>query len=458
MAELCNPIDLAALEAEQRRFLDEGRARDVGRRCAALERLEAGLETREDELLQALAADLGKPPLEAWLAELHFVRREIRLVRRSLRRWARPRRVANPFYFFPARSELRHEPFGRVLLLAPWNYPIQLALSPLIGAVAAGNSVVLKPSEQAPASSAALRELVAAAFEPGQAAVVEGAAELGAQLLRERFDFLFFTGGEAVGREVAAAAAARLVPCVLELGGKCPVVVDSGVPLDTTARRIAVGKWFNAGQTCMAPDFVAVRQADKAAIIEQLVATLREFSAGSPGDDLARIVNRHHYDRLLALDSGRVTRVGGDDEGSLRLAPRVIDADWDHPAMRSEVFGPLLPVVGFEDEEQLLERLSGLPDPLALYLFSQDAGFIDRMSSRIRSGSIGVNDVMKQATNVRMPLGGVGRSGHGRYRGRAGFEAFSQLRPVTRRGFWCDPFAVAPPYQGIFERLRRWLR
>ena len=440
-------------------FVSTGAARPLEFRLAALARLEAVIVRETDAILAALAADLGKPGLEAWLAEVHFVLTEIRLFRRRLRRWARPRRVGHPFFVLPARSEIRREPYGAVLVAAPWNYPFQLSLSPLVAAVAGGNAVVLKPSELAPATAAVLEKILRECFDPGHVEVVTGGPEVGAALLGQPFDLFFYTGGERVGRLYAEAAARHLAPVVLELGGKCPCFLADDADLGIAVPRIVAAKWFNAGQTCVAPDFVLVPETRREEFVGRTLALLRaSYGEGRPRD-LARIVNEAHYRRLLGLCDADTRRVGDDDPETLILAPRVLpSAGWDHPAMGEEVFGPLLSVVGYTDLDEALDRLRGRPDPLALYAFSRTPATLERIAAALRSGSVCFNDCVKQAVNLALPFGGVGASGMGRYRGKAGFEAFTWTRAVTRRYGVKDPFLSLPPYRDKLAAFRRWMR
>jgi aldehyde dehydrogenase (NAD+) len=440
-------------------FFESGAARPLEFRLAALARLEEAIVRETDAILAALAADLGKPGLEAWLAEVHFVLSEIRLFRRRLRRWARPRRVGNPFFVLPARSEVRREPYGVVLVAAPWNYPFQLSLSPLVAAVAGGNAVVLKPSELAPATAAVLEKILGECFDPGHVEVVTGGPEAGAALLGQPFDLFFYTGGERVGRLYAEAAARHLAPAVLELGGKCPCLLADDADLGIAVSRIVAAKWFNAGQTCVAPDFVLVPEARREEFVGRTLDLLRESYGDGRPRDLARIVNEAHYRRLLGLCDADARRIGEDDPETLLLAPRVLPGvGWDHPAMGEEVFGPLLPVVGYEDLDEALARLRERPDPLALYAFSRRPATLERIAAALRSGSVCYNDCVKQAINLAMPFGGVGASGIGRYRGEAGFEAFTWTRAVTRRYGVRDPFLSLPPYGEKLAAFRRWMR
>ena len=454
-----SPDEAAEARASRARaFFVEGSTRPVGARLEALARLEEAIVRETDALLDALAADLGKPELEAWLAEIHFVLAEIRLFRRHLRRWAKPRRVGNPFYLWPARSEIRREPFGTVLIAAPWNYPFQLSLSPLIAAVAGGNTVVLKPSELAPATAALLERLLRGVFPPGHVEVVTGGPGTDAALLEFPFDFFFYTGSERVGRLYGEAAARHLAPVVLELGGKCPCLLDATADFEIAVPRIVSAKWFNAGQTCVAPDFVLVPESRREELVGKLRSRLEASYGASVPRDLAAIVNGTHYERLLGLVTGEVIAVGEDDPGRRLLAPRLLaKASWDEPAMREEIFGPVLPVIGYDSIDEVLARLTARPAPLALSAFSKDNAMLERIAAAVPSGSVCFNDAVKQAVNLAMPFGGAGASGMGRYRGRAGFETFTLSRSVTRR-FWVkDLFSTLPPYGEKAKQFRKWM-
>ncbi len=318
--------------------------------------------------------------------------------------------------------------------------------------------MVLKPSELAPATASLLARLLGEVFEPGHASVVAGGPETGAALLEQPFDFFFYTGGEGVGRRYAEAAARHLAPAVLELGGKCPCLLADDADLARALPRILSGKWFNAGQTCIAPDFVLVPENRK----EELTAGLRTALVGCYGSgvprDLAAIVNGAHFRRLLGLCEGEVIRIGEDDPAARILAPRLLPAaGWGDRAMGEEIFGPILPVIGYGSLDEALVRLAALPAPLALYAFSRDAATLERIAAAVPSGSVCYNDTVKQAMNLALPFGGTGASGMGRYRGRAGFETFTWTRGVTRRYGVKDLFLTLPPYGDKLERLRRWM-
>lgn len=451
--------DLPSIVDTQKTFFASGASRSVAFRLEKLQALEREITRRSEDLIAVLGEDLRKPALEAYVSEVYFVLKEIRLVRRKLSQWSRSKRVGNPFYFFPARSEIRREPFGCALITAPWNYPVQLSLSPLIAAVASGNCVLLKPSELAPATANLLGEMIRTVFSPGHVTVVEGGPEVGKALLRQSFDFWFFTGNERIGKLYAEAAAKNLAPAILELGGKCPCLVAEDADLDITVERILTAKFFNAGQTCIAPDFVLIPEKLREIFVEKAKNVLHEMYGTPAIPDLASIVSQDHYHRLLELIPEGAIQVGSDDPATCRLAPRLIqNSTWDSPEMQDEIFGPVLPVIGYRNLEDALSKIATRPSPLALYAFSRSRKTLERIAASVRSGSVCFNDALKQATNLNLPFGGVGSSGMGRYRGRAGYEAFTYQRGVTIRYFLKDVFSVKPPYGSLLKTMRKFLK
>jgi aldehyde dehydrogenase (NAD+) len=444
----------------QRRFFLQGATRDVHFRQERLRALASLIQAWSERILSALQQDLGKPRLEAYLSEIHFTLQEIAYTVRRLPRWTRPKRVAANLYHLPARCEIRPEPYGLVLILGPWNYPFQLVLGPLLSAVAAGNCAILKPSEHAPATAVLLEELIGTCFDPGHVRVIQGEADVAQELLNQRFDHVFYTGNTRVAHSVMEACARHLTPLTLELGGKCPCIVDHRVALDQAADRIARGKFFNAGQTCVAPDYVCVHQSIAARLIDRLQETIGRFYGEEPGQspDYARIVNVRHFDRLLALLPDRGWSLGRHDRERLFFAPTVLpDADWEDDVMAEEIFGPILPCLVYDELEPVLAEIRRRPAPLALYVFSRDRAFQERCLQSVPSGGACLNDVMIQVTPLTLPFGGVGQSGMGRYHGRFGFDTFSHARSVVRRPFGFDPFAVFPPYGSVLNRIRPFL-
>jgi len=393
------------------------------------------------------------------VAEYHFLLEELRLIKKSLKKWLRPQRVSSPFYLQPCRSEIHHEPFGVALILAPWNYPIQLALSPLIAAVAAGNTVIVKPSEVSSACESLIKKIIEESFSPEHVCVITGDAGVAETLLEQKFDFVFFTGSTAIGKKVALKAAEHLAPCVLELGGKCPAIVHETANLEVAALRILTGKFFNGGQTCFAPDFIVVHESVKADLVEEM---RKVFATVTWNGEMAHVINERHYGRLekLLQPGQQVIQQGDDHAESLKLAPRVItDVDWKDELMQEEIFGPILPVVNYKNDENLISHLANYGSPLALYLFADDRSFCEEMMTAVRSGGVCINDTMKQGAHLKLPFGGVGESGNGRYRGKSGVLTFSYERAVVRKPTWSpDWFDPKPPYGDMLKWLKRFMR
>ncbi len=454
----------AALVQRHRDAFQAGQTRPLAFRREQLRRLRQALDRRERQLLEALHRDLGKPPAEAVVAELGVVAAELDRAARHLPRWMRPGRRSVAPIAWPGRASVVPEPLGVALILGPWNYPVQLLLSPLVGAIAAGNCACLKPSELAPHTSRALAELIADALDPATVSVVEGGPETAEALLAERFDVIFFTGSAAVGRRVMAAAARYLTPVVLELGGKCPCLVMADACLDTAARRILWGKGLNAGQTCVAPDYVLVQRAATAPLLEAFRRAARQFFGDDPrrSPHVGRIVSRAHFDRLVGyLGAGRCV-LGGDHDAAERfLAPTLLlNPPADAPVMQEEIFGPILPIVEFDHLDAVLRDLRARPKPLALYLFGKDRRVRERVVAETSSGGVCVNDTITHIVTPQLPFGGVGDSGMGAYHGRASFDCFSHAKSVLVRGTRWDPRWRYPPAGAplpVLKRAIRWL-
>nr|WP_255100061.1 aldehyde dehydrogenase family protein [Synechococcus sp. L2F] len=443
--------------------VSQGLTRPLAWRREQLARLTTLLDGAEEAILAALAADLGKPPVEAYF-EVVAVRQELRLCQRQLRRWMAPRPVPVPLSQKPGQARLMPEPLGCVLIIGPWNYPFSLTIQPLVSALAAGNSAVLKPSEQAPQTSALIAQLVARHLEPDVVQVVEGDGAVASALLQLRFDHIFFTGGGRVGRLVMEAAARHLTPVTLELGGKSPAIVLADADLDTTARRLIWGKGLNAGQTCIAPDHLLVEDSVRPALVERLTREITRCYGEDPlaSPDLARIVNRPQFERLCGLLEGARQRgqllAGGQiDPERLRIAPTLLAVDAaDDPLMQEELFGPLLPVLPVASLDEAITRVRRGAKPLALYLFSSSAAAQEQVLAGTSSGGVCFNDVVMQVGVPELPFGGVGPSGMGRYHGQSGFDTFSHLRSVLRRPFRFDVPLRYPPYGdrlGLIKRL-----
>jgi len=455
-------MDFAAVVGRQRSLFQSGATRSLEFREAQLTLLQKAVVAHESDLLAALYADLRKSPQEAYSTEIAVVLGEIRHALRHLGSWMKPRARRAPWLAWPSHGMTRPEPRGVALILGPWNYPVQLLLSPLVVSIAAGNCTLLKPSEFAIHTSASISRLIRATYPEEHVAIVEGGRDVAEALLRERFDSIFFTGSTRVGRDVMAAAARHLTPVTLELGGKCPCIVASDAPIDITARRIVWGKFMNAGQTCVAPDFVLVDRRIRANLLQSLQRAIHEFYGADPqkSPDYGRIINRQHLDRLAAyLPSGHIEHGGQQDAADLYLAPTLMTgAPAISPVMQEEIFGPILPVVDFECLDDALALLRDRPTPLALYLFTRDRSTQERVLDTTRSGGVCLNDTITHMLGQELPFGGLGESGLGAYHGRAGFDAFTHHRSVLRRSLAIDPRLRYPPPRISLSRLKRAMR
>lgn len=445
--------------SEMRAYFDSGATRDVQMRISFLKALLLRTGQMEQEIYQALYADLGKGEAEAYLTEIALVKAEIRYFCANLPRLCREKHVFTPIHLFPASSRRIAEPYGVCLVMAPWNYPIQLSLLPLIGAIAAGNCVLLKPSSYAPACAVVLKKLLSC-LPSGLVRVVTGGRNENRALLGTRFDLIFFTGGGFVGKQVLRAAAEYLTPCVLELGGKSPCLVLADADPELAAKRILFGKIINAGQTCVAPDYVLVQKSMHDALAAALEKQLRLLCPKDPLTDpqYPRIVSRKHFDRLTSLLKGDIA-IGGDfDAQALKISPTVIDhADALHPAMQEEIFGPILPVLEMDNLDEMISFLRTKEKPLALYLFTRDPHTMRRVERELSFGGGCINDVLLHLTNDRLPFGGVGASGMGSYHGKQSFETFTHRKSVLHKGLYPDPPMRYMPYGkaklGILRRF-----
>jgi len=442
----------------QKDYFNTGVTRNLSFRRAMLLRLERAVRCHEEELLAALKADLGKSRFEGYATELGVVYSELRTARRCLAQWAEPRRAAIPLSQFPARARVLREPCGAALILAPWNYPVQLVLVPLISALAAGCTAVVKPSEHAPAAAAVLSQLLGSTFQREYVAVAEGDSAVSAALTRLPFDKIFFTGSPAVGRQVMAAAAENLTPVTLELGGKSPVLLAPDADVKLAARRVAWGKFLNAGQTCVAPDHVWVTSGQRDPFVRELRRVLRDFFGEQALDSpsLPRIVNEAHFDRLCSyLDQGVVAVGGETDRVARKISPTVLlDVEPGDSVMEEEIFGPILPVLTYDSVDDYLAWQQKQPRPLAFYLFTRDRKLERRALSSLSFGGGCVNDTVVHLAVPGLPFGGVGGSGMGACHGEAGFLAFTHEKSILKKGRLDVPVRY-PPYD---DRRVKWLR
>jgi aldehyde dehydrogenase (NAD+) len=438
-------------------------------RCAKLERLRAAIVAREQAIRDAMFADFRKSATEVDITEVFPLLVELKETVKHLRRWMRPARVDTPMSLFGTHSAVRYEPRGVVLIIAPWNYPFQLAIAPLIAAVAAGNCVVVKPSELTAHTSKLLAELIGEVFSEDEVGVVEGDAAVTQQLLALPFDHFFFTGSTKVGRIVAEAAARHLASTTLELGGKSPAIVDDTADLPATARRLAWGKFVNAGQTCIAPDYVLVAESRAAPLVDALRAAIGELYGASEDDrkrssDLCRIINARNFDRLRKLlddtvRAGAKVEIGGATDADQRyIAPTVLTGVTpDAAVMSEEIFGPILPILTYKSFAEVAPFITARDKPLALYVFSNDDARVDDLVASTTAGGTCINNTLLHFANQNLPFGGVGASGMGNYHGFYGFRAFSHERAVMRQGRLDVSRQIHPPYTSKVQKMLKWM-
>ncbi|MFD0674044.1 aldehyde dehydrogenase [Cohnella sp. GCM10027633] len=455
-------VSLSDIVSRHQTSFREGATRPVAFRVEQLRKLRAAIVRYEPRLLAALKQDLNKSEREAYATEIGIALTEIRVALRGVRRWAKPKRAKTPMTHFGASSRIVPEPYGTTLIVSPWNYPFQLTIVPLVSAIAAGNTAVLKPSELTPTVSGLLAELIGETFPSDYVTVVEGDAQTSAELLRQPFDHIFFTGSPGVGKIVMEAAAKQLVPVTLELGGKSPCIVHRDADIALAARRIAFGKFTNAGQTCVAPDYALVHRDVKEAFVAKLAEAIKSFYGNDPmaNPEYGRIVNARHWSRLKGyLADGRALFGGGVDEASLKIAPTLLDqVRLDSPIMREEIFGPLLPVLEYGDADEIEAVIEANPKPLALYVFTGSDAFARRLIERIRFGDGCVNDTIMHFGTPYMPIGGVGGSGIGSYHGEYGFRAFSHYKSILKMTNWFDPPFRYPDSKWGMSVIRKLLR
>jgi aldehyde dehydrogenase (NAD+) len=452
--------DFAALLARHRAYFQSGKTRPAEWREAQLAALRAMVTEHSDALVKALWSDLRRNKVDAVTADIRIIAEEADYARRRVRRWMKPQREGTPFVLWPGRTVVHFDPLGVGLIIGAWNYPFQLILSPLIAALSGGNCAVLKPSEVSPASAEALARLVPQYLDREAVSVVSGGVSETTALLEQHWDHIFFTGGTSIGKIVMTAAAKNLTPVVLELGGKSPAIVHSSADLKVTARRIAQGRWLNAGQTCTAPDYVLVERGVAQPFLTELKATVTDFYGADPqqSPDYGRIVSAHHFDRVKALlEGGTVFHGGQHDRDDLYIAPTILtDVSLNAPVLQEEIFGPILPVLPVDSVEQAIEHVNARPHPLGLYVFAGDRSVADKIFASTASGDAALNDCAVQPIVRELPFGGVGNSGMGKYHGQWGFRAYTNARGMLYRGTRFDAALRYPPYSRG-TRLRNWV-
>lgn len=459
-------MEKAALEKlfhSQKEFFRSGKTRDISFRIECLKNLKQAVAAHEQEILEAVYKDLHKDPIDGYSTEIAGFYAEVKYALKNISSWAQIESVETPVYMLPSKSYLQKEPYGVTLIISPWNYPFQLLMMPLIGAVAAGNTALLKPSELSAHTSTVLEKIINNAFPQEYLHVVQGGVEETQALIALPVDYIFFTGSVSVGKIVMAAAARNLTPLTLELGGKSPTIVHEDANLVTAAHRISWGKFLNAGQTCVAPDYVLVHQSKRDAFIEELIKVIQKYYGedASRHKRYCRIINDRHFRRLTGLlDSQKIIHGGGSNAEDRYIEPTILSpVDWDDPIMGDEIFGPILPVLTYSALDDIIHKINERPKPLALYLFSDDESVQKRITEEISFGGGAINNTIMHVVSHFLPFGGIGFSGMGKYHGKYSFDTFSHYKSILKSSSIVDPVKLAEPNKGrivnILEKIMK---
>ena len=451
---------IEALVRSQREFFASGATLSPGFRINMLKRLRDAVKLHERDIAEALRSDLGKSDFESYMCEIGMAISELSYMIKHCRRFSMERRVRTPIAQFASKSYQKPCPYGNVLIMSPWNYPFLLTVGPLSNALAAGNTAVVKPSAYSPATSEVISRIIEECFPPEYVATVTGGRRENAALLEQKFDFVFFTGSQGVGREVLRHTAEHLTPAVLELGGKSPCIVDESSKISLAARRIVFGKYLNCGQTCVAPDYVLCHSSVKDKLISEIISEIKaQYGENAlENENYGRIVNEKHFDRLCSyIDGDKVVFGGKANRESLRIQPTVMDGvTWDDTVMQDEIFGPILPVLTYEDIDEVILMLGKMQKPLALYLFSESKETIRKVTERCRYGGGCINDCVIHLATSEMGFGGVGESGMGAYHGKVGFDTFSHIKSIVDKKTFIDlPMRYQPYTSRLHEKLLR---
>jgi aldehyde dehydrogenase (NAD+) len=451
--------DLNNIVRNSREFFNTGVTKDVVFRKNQLKLLKKAILENEEEILSALKKDLNKPQLESYATEVGLVIKEIDLFIKRIESWSEPKKVKTSLMHFWSQSYVYKDPYGVVLIFAPWNYPFQLLMLPLVGALAAGNTAVLKPSEFAPATANIMVKLIEDNFSKEYISIVQGDVKVSQALLKERFDYIFFTGSKNVGKAVMRAAANNLTPVTLELGGKSPCIINKDADIDLSAKRVIWGKFMNAGQICVAPDYLYLHESIKEEFIEKAKKYIEEFYGDNPqvSSDYCRIINENHFERLMGLlNEGEIILGGKSDKNDLYIEPTIIDKiSWDDPIMKEEIFGPILPIIEFEDIENIIDDIRNRPKPLALYIFSESIEIQKLILNQLSFGGGCINDTIIHVSSAYLPFGGVGESGMGVYHGRSSFDTFTHEKSIIKKTTKFDLDLRYPPYKNKLTWVKR---
>ncbi len=449
---------------DSKAFFNTQQTKDISFRKEQLKKLSKAIKSYENDILEALYTDLGKNKVEAYATEIGITLKSIKNARKELKNWTKTKNVDTPLYLFPTKSYIKKEPYGTVLIIAPFNYPFQLVFEPLIGAIAAGNTAIIKPSELTPNVARVIKRLINETFDANYIEVIEGGIEETQTLIHLPFDYVFFTGSENVGKIVYQAASENLVPVTLELGGKSPVIVDETANIKVASERICFGKFTNAGQTCVAPDYILVHESVKDDLITALSKTLREFYGQNiqQSPDYGRIVNLKHYHRLTSLlNSAQMNIVfgGHSDEDERYIEPTLLDhVTNDSAIMQEEIFGPILPILTYQSLDEAIAFIHQRPKPLSLYLFSEDENATQRVINELSFGGGAINDTLMHLANPKLPFGGVGASGMGRYHGKYSFDTFTHEKSYIFKSTRLESGVHLPPYKGKFKYIKAFFK
>nr|CAA71129.1 aldehyde dehydrogenase [Staphylococcus aureus] len=449
---------------DSKAFFNTQQTKDISFRKEQLKKLSKAIKSYESDILEALYTDLGKNKVEAYATEIGITLKSIKIARKELKNWTKTKNVDTPLYLFPTKSYFKKEPYGTVLVIAPFNYPFQLVFEPLIGAIAAGNTAIIKPSELTPNVARVIKRLINETFDANYIEVIEGGIEETQTLIHLPFDYVFFTGSENVGKIVYQAASENLVPVTLEMGGKSPVIVDETANIKVASERICFGKFTNAGQTCVAPDYILVHESVKDDLITALSKTLREFYGQNiqQSPDYGRIVNLKHYHRLTSLlNSAQMNIVfgGHSDEDERYIEPTLLDhVTSDSAIMQEEIFGPILPILTYQSLDEAIAFIHQRPKPLSLYLFSEDENATQRVINELSFGGGAINDTLMHLANPKLPFGGVGASGMGRYHGKYSFDTFTHEKSYICKSTRLESGVHLPPYKGKFKYIKAFFK
>ena len=445
-------------------FFNTHKTKNLKFRKQQLKLLSKNIKNHENELLDALYKDLGKSKVEAYATEISMLLKSIKLMRKELKNWSKTKQTDTPLYLFPTKSYIKKEPYGTVLIIGPFNYPVQLVFEPLIGAIAAGNTAIVKPSELTPHVAIVIKDIIEDTFDEAYVSVVKGGIEETQALLSLPFDYMFFTGSEKVGKIVYEAAARKLIPVTLELGGKSPVIVDDTANIKVASERISFGKFTNAGQTCVAPDYILVQRKVKNDLIKALKKTIIEFYGENieKSPDFGRIVNQKHFNRLndlIQIHKDNVVFGGNSSKEDLYIEPTLLDnITNDNKIMKEEIFGPILPIITYDNFDEVLEIIQSKSKPLSLYLFSEDENMTHRVVEELSFGGGAINDTLMHLANPNLPFGGVGSSGIGQYHGKYSFDTFSHMKSYTFKSTRLESSLFFPPYKGKFKYIKTFFK